>query len=407
MASDNNLILNLPFDENSGSEKAYDYASNRHDATVEGADFIAGKQGNCIHFDGGGSATIDTSFMTLTGNFTVLAWIKPTTYADGYTGGNRIGFLFNTSALNGAQVVWLDVLADSWGFYVIRKKGNTINIYQDTQLKASLTMTATALIGFAIFQDIYGTDLAVADLDEVKIYDTALTEDEITESLNSVSQLAYYIDGTNLADIGIRVSASSGVIDLPKLKTPTTIDWPDYHGKVIDLTDKRYEEREITLSCWLKATGKMDFFTRVDSLHRLFTGDGTARLMIAIHPTKPLVYEVYNADGISHDKKWHDDKMIGTFSLKLKEPDPVKRVLRHQRANASSAKLTIGLKVDSLVNVYWGDGSVDYDVTGDHTGDNALTHTYAENGIYYPIIGGIIDDISNFTTNAIVVWDKI
>ena len=78
-ANETNLILNLPFDEASGSAKAYDYARDRHDATVTGADFIAGRQGNCIHFDGEGSATIEDSFLNLNGDFTLLAWVKPTT----------------------------------------------------------------------------------------------------------------------------------------------------------------------------------------------------------------------------------------------------------------------------------------------------------------------------------------
>ncbi|MGG6550360.1 UNVERIFIED_CONTAM: LamG domain-containing protein, partial [Prevotella sp. 15_C9] len=77
-------------------------------------------------------------------------------------------------------------------------------------------------------------------------------------------------------------------------------------------------------------------------------------LMISIHPTKPLVYEVYCEDGVAPSKRWHDDKMIGTFSLKLKEPDPVKRVVRHQRLNSGSASVSVAFKSDKMVNIYWG-----------------------------------------------------
>ena len=34
MALEQNLILNLPFDEVDGSTVAYDFAANRHDATT-------------------------------------------------------------------------------------------------------------------------------------------------------------------------------------------------------------------------------------------------------------------------------------------------------------------------------------------------------------------------------------
>lgn len=405
-ANENDLLLNLPFDEATGSPKAYDYAKNRHDATVEGADFIAGRQGNCIHFDGEGSATIEQSFMNLTGDFTILAWIKPATYPDGVTGKNRLGFFFNTAALEGSRVVWLDVLQDTWGYYAIRKKGNKIDIFADTQLRETVTMPG-ALTGLAVLQDIYSTGLAYADIDEVKIYGVALSDEDIADTLNDVRQLDYYIDGVNFKDYDIRVSSSEGVLDQPKMKTPLSIDWPDYHGEIVDLDDKRVEARVIKLNCWMRAKGKIDFATKVNAFHRHFMKNGTARLMISIHPTKPLVYEVYNADGISHDKRWHDDKMIGTFTLTLREPDPVKRVLRHQRSSAATAEVTIGLKSEKMVTIYWGDGTADYDLYGDYTGAKAIKHTYATDGTYYPIVAGIVDKIKDFTTNAIIIWDMI
>lgn len=404
--SEQNLILSLPFDEAAGSKTAYDYAQNRHDATISGgANFVAGKQGNCIDFEGTGAATIEADILTLAENFTILAWVKSKDYPDGFTG-KRIGVFCNTANMEGSQVLWVNIPADSWEFLVIRKNGNNVSIMLDLQSVGKITLDDT-LTGIALIQDIYGTEYGYAELDEAKIYNIALTDAEIEEELNNISQLEYYIDGTNLRDFGIRVESSSGVLDLPKLKSPTSNDWADYHGKVIDLTDKRYDEREITLNCWLKASGKMDFTERVNKLYEIFRKDGTQRLMISIHPTKPLVYEVYCEDGISPSKTWHDDLMIGTFTLKLKEPDPVKKVVRHQKLSSTSQKLTVGFKSDKMVNVYWGDGEVDYDVYGDHTGDNALTHTYTDNGIYYAIVGGVIEEISDFKTSGIIVWNRL
>lgn len=60
-----------------------------------------------------------------------------------------------------------------------------------------------------------------------------------------------------------------------------------------------------------------------------------------------------------------------------------------------------------MVNIYWGDGSVDYDVYGDHTGANAITHTYQDNGIYYAVLGGVIEEMEDFTTSGILVWNKL
>lgn len=404
MATEQNLILNLPFDEAAGSNVAYDYSQNRNDAAVTNAEFKAGKQGNCIHFDGSGKAEINSDILNLSGNFTILAWVKINEYPDGVS--QRVGVFCNTALLDGSRELWVDVEPGSWGFFVVKKAGNNVSAYLDTQLLGEIVLPST-LTGISILQDIYGTQYGYADVDELKIYNVVLTDEEIEQELNSISQLEYYLNGVNFKDYGIRVESSAGILDLPKLKTPASVDWPDYHGKVIDLSDKRYNEREITLNCWMKANGKMDFVEKVNAFVEHFRKDGTQRLMISIHPTKPLVYEVYNEDGVAPSKRWHDDKMIGTFALKLKEPDPVKRVVRHQRLALNTATVNIAFKSDKMVDIYWGDGTVDYDVYGDHTGNNAITHTYDANGVYYIVMGGVIEEITDFTTSGILVWNKL
>lgn len=90
MALEQNLILNLPFDEANGSTVAYDFAANRHDAEITDCPFVVGKQGNCIHFPGEGYAEVPANLIPLAGNFTILAWVRPNKYADGVTG-KRIG----------------------------------------------------------------------------------------------------------------------------------------------------------------------------------------------------------------------------------------------------------------------------------------------------------------------------
>ena len=71
MALEQNLILDLPFDEANGSTVAYDFAQNRHDATVVDCSFVAGKQGNCINFDGEGYADVNYNVVPLSGSFTI------------------------------------------------------------------------------------------------------------------------------------------------------------------------------------------------------------------------------------------------------------------------------------------------------------------------------------------------
>lgn len=407
MANEQNLILYLPFEEAEGSNVAYDYNGNttRHDAAVTGGDFTSGKRGKCLFFDGESKAEIESNFVNLSGDFTIIAYVKLPRWEDGATG-KQLGLFCNTSqAENGYVSLWIDIPQETWGFLVIRKSGSIVRLYLDNELKGTLTLPAT-LTGIAVAQDVYSTELAVGGLDEARVYNKALTNDEVAEIFNDVMELQWYIDGVNFKQYGIRVESSQGLVDLPAMKATPTIENDNYHGEMVDLSEKRYQPRQITLNCWLKANGKLDFTERVKNLYEHFNHEGTARLMCSIDPTRPLCFDVYCPDGIAQEKKWHEDMMIGTFALNVREPDPVKRVVRHQRLGQTSSTVNVAFKSDKLVTVSWGDGTVE-SVYGDHTGDNKLTHTYAENGIYYVLIGGVIEEITDFTTNGIVVWQRL
>lgn len=216
--------------------------------------------------------------------------------------------------------------------------------------------------------------------------------------------VSYSIDGVDLMAYGIYVSASDGIINRPKLKVPATLSWDNYHGESVDLYHKFYETREITLSCFVKAQTKVDFIKCVSEFEAQFDKKGTNRLVVDVHLNKPLIYEVYCKDAIEITKEWSDGTMVGTFKLKLVEPEPVKRVLKHIRASESTKTCTITLTTHKLVNVYWGDGEVDYDISGEN---KTITHNYTQNGDFFPVITGCIEEITDFKTNAIVVWKRI
>lgn len=401
-ANEKNLILNLPLDEAAGSKTAYDYSTNRADGTVIDSDFVAGRQGNCIEFNGGGYCEIAKNIIPLTGSFTLLAWLKRNVFPDGFTG-KRIGFFVCWDAVNGCSESWFELTAENWGYFAVVKNGLNVYIYLDTQLIKTIALPAQPT-GFAFLQDIYSTENGYGLVDEVKAYNVALTQEEISALISTVAQLAYTIEGTDFKTWDIYVSESNGLLDRPKMKAPLSIDWADYHGEIIDLQNKRVEAREISLNCFMKATGKVDFVTKLNDFLDVFSKDGTQRLMVDIHPTKPLVYEVYNESGVSVTKRWNDDLMVGTFTIKLKEPNPVKRVVRHQRISTATKTLTITLTSDKAVTIFWGDGTKTEDVYGTN---KTVSHEYTTEGIYYAIVAGVIEDISNFSTNGIIVWNKL
>lgn len=238
-------------------------------------------------------------------------------------------------------------------------------------------------------------------MDQCIAYSVALTQDEIIETLNSIAELSYKLNGVDFKDYDIYVSESNGLLDKPAYKEPLKIDWDDYHGEVIDLKNKRLQAREITLNCFMKAEGKIDFVQKLNNFLDQFDADGTQRLEVDIHPTKPLIYDVYLPSGLSVTKRWNDTLMVGTFSLKLREPDPVKRIVRFQRTDSATV-LNVEFTSPKITVINWGDGT-----TEEVSGTVNISHTYTANGIYYASIAGVIERITNFSTNGILVWNKL
>ena len=207
-----------------------------------------------------------------------------------------------------------------------------------------------------------------------------------------------------MTSYGVYVSASKGLLSRPKAKSSVKENWTSRHGVIHDLSARYVEERTITLDCFIKTTGGPDgFATAMNTFLNLFSKSGTIRLMVETDALKPLVYEVYLEDAIDPDKIWRSAQMTGTFRLVLKEPSPVKRVIKFVAATGSrTASITI--TTSKIVTIYWGDGNVTDDVSGT---SNAVTHTYSSNGTYFIIVAGVIEEITALTTNGTVVWQKL
>lgn len=217
-------------------------------------------------------------------------------------------------------------------------------------------------------------------------------------------EIIHTIDGVNINTYGVYVSESKGLFSRPKLKAPESYSWPEYHGKVVDLAHRYYEARKITLNCFLKATSNEDFINKVSTFLAAMDQAGTRRLMVQVDEAKPLVYEVFIPEDIDIKKKWSPSSMVGVFDIVFEEPYPVKRVLKHIRASVATKTVSVTISTPKLVSIYWGDGAVTHDISGTN---QTVTHDYASDGTYYPVITGNIDEISALTTNATVVWTKL
>lgn len=220
-------------------------------------------------------------------------------------------------------------------------------------------------------------------------------------------KVSYYINGIDFTTYGVRVSGSKGLIDALKMKDPERITWPDHHGEAVDLAAPRYESREISLECWIRAANSTAFITAMQSFIAGFQLAGLQRLMVDVNDDSPtrkvLVYQVYLQDDISVSKRWNPAQMTGTFTLKLREPEPVKKVYSFT-AVSGTMTVTMAVTTDEPVNIYWGDGSDDLNAD---TSSGTISHTYSAAGTYYIIITGVIEDLTSVTTTATLVWSRL
>ena len=391
---DKNLLLYLPFDDPDGS-KAYDYSTGRHDATISGGAVFTkqAKTGKALDLCGGEVSTAQA--IPFTSDFTLTLYVKIAT--------KRLGWLVNLPGIENFNEQWLDVVPGEWHFVAFVRSGSTLKVFLNAECVYVGTLSANPT-GLSLSTDELLT--TTATLDEVRLFNVAKTEKEILK-MQADTDVEYYIDGVNFKDYGVYVSASDGLVGRLAQKESLSVDYDNYHGIVRDRKRKRFKERTITLQCFIEASSRSAFVEWCNRFFFLFDGDHTRRLKVEYDGTaKPLVYEVDLLDESPVDKKWggyNDDLMVGKFTLKLTEDEPVKRVLRHI-SGTSNSKATITVSTYKLLNIYWGDGTHTFNVGGNNT---TVEHTYALPGEYDIIVTGVIEDIEQFETNTITVWELL
>ncbi|MCU7570482.1 galactose-binding protein [Riemerella anatipestifer] len=140
-------------------------------------------------------------------------------------------------------------------------------------------------------------------------------------------EVLYNLNGKYFKDFGVFISESKGLLDKPKLKSRRSYDWAEYHGKAVDLDKPKYDEREIELKGWVEGETWSQMKTNFDTLLSEFDKEGLQRLVIE-YLGNALVFDVYLSDGVELEKSFKEGKMVGLFTLKMKDPNPIKRVFK-------------------------------------------------------------------------------
>lgn len=391
------LILYLPFDDPDGGGVAYDYSSSRKDATLSGdacfsRDAVKGKS-----FEANSGSAQTARAIPFSSDFTMIMYIKPV--------GNKLGWLLNFSGIDNYQDHWIDVEPDKWMSLVFQKKDSTLTVYKDLIQVYSLFMSAVP-VGLSINdqQLMAGTK---ALIDEVELYNSAIPIEDIADIVNNTTDVEYYINGINFKEFGVYVSKANGLVGQLERKEGATAEYDTYHGRAYDYNYVRYKERKISLECFIEAHSRSAFIEWMNHFFEQFRLKGTRRLRVEYNgSTKPLVFEVIMLEGTDPDKtfpRYNEKLMVGTFTLNLEEPDPVKMVLRHIGSTANSQS-SITVTTAKKLAISWGDGEFTRGIVGTN---QTVAHTYANAGVYDIIVSGNIEDIENLTTNDIVVWQKL
>lgn len=395
MEANKDLILYLPFDNPDEYGVAFDYSKSRADSILSGGAFLTkdAKIGKALNLNGTGECTtpIELDFLS---EWTLSMYLK--------TENSKIGWLLNFDGIENYYDKWVDVEPNQWVFFVFVKTAESFVVYKNGITVDVYDIIETP-IGFSINDFLLGGHSAI--IDEVKLYSSVVSHSDILKEQYKSMDVEYYLDGKNLKDYFVEVSDSTGVMGIPERKEALSIDWSSYHGLVTDKKRPRYKERVITLECFIEARSKSEFVVRVMDFVSLFTKEDTRRLRIDYSGnTLPFVYEVECINQSDIAKKWRydDGLMVGTFSLRLVEYEPVKRVLRHIGLAGSTASITVSS--NKLLNIYWGDGTYTYNISGNN---KVVTHTYIQDGEFDIVITGVIEDITYFDSNCIVLWQKL
>lgn len=167
-----------------------------------------------------------------------------------------------------------------------------------------------------------------------------------------MNEVRYSVNGKYFKYFGTYISSSEGLFDALKRKPVNTYDWAEYHGSSPDLANPRFEQREITLKGFVTGSNWEVMKSNFDAIVSEFQKAGTQRLLIEPFGLKPLPYEVCMIDEVRLQKEFKNGRMVGIFTLKLIEPNPVKIVLSTE---SDLIDLSFLSKYES--EVFWGDGT--------------------------------------------------
>jgi len=165
--------------------------------------------------------------------------------------------------------------------------------------------------------------------------------------------MSWKIDNIDFKDYGVGVIKSSGVLDMPKIVDEST-DWLDLNGKDYwqDAADVKYQDREISLNCWIKAAGYEGFKTKVAAFYAALMAPGE-RTLTTVYGNEIEHVTVQQAIQMVRKTAYVSSLQIGMFALRLTVAGDLNffqlNISRYYTYNIIATVLTTDLKVQKTL----------------------------------------------------------
>jgi len=241
----NDLAAYLPFDENSGTSTE-DKSGNNNNGNINGAIWASGKVNYGLSFDGSNYVGCGTdSSLDIYSDISVEAWIKPTqmdlfntilakgTASNNYSYFLAIGTYYNNSLsfqlgeAGGIMTGTIPIRTDEWQHLVGVRQGNKMRTYVNNQLSNEITVGTGEIRqnNFPLEIGKYdGRGYFKGNLDEIKIYNRVLTDDEISEHYDTTNPSSTSVVPENKSYARIPDGTGGWVDPYPTPGAPNKLD---------------------------------------------------------------------------------------------------------------------------------------------------------------------------------------
>ena len=202
------LVAAYAFDEGTGTAVA-DASGNGLNGTISGASWVTGKNGNALSFNGVNNlVTVPASnLLNLTTGMTLEGWVYPTNSSSKWgcvlmkeTSGFYAYALYVSPAnrptvfivINGSEhgfEVPTTLATNTWSHLAATYDGTTLNVYVNGVLAGSESLATTIPVSSGALRiggnSIWATEYFTGIIDNIRIFDRALTNDEIQGDMNT------------------------------------------------------------------------------------------------------------------------------------------------------------------------------------------------------------------------------